>query len=684
LLTADVCPWLGTEEDGSLRQTKIAEAHRCYARRPAWAMDPAHQFWYCLTDQHRVCKYYRETARAPAKPVPPPVEKVVDEVVPAPKSSVPAREAPVLRVLLWVATLGMLVAVLWVYGSTILGASPEATHVAVAASSGSPTVTPTPSPMATLQPVAVASPTFEFLEPTGTPTPYPGGEVYGLAPEAGAAGWVASEEVRGNHLGDSFLYAGAYDGDAFHGFFQINLAAAPRGATIHDAVLELTGLDDRRLGSAGTWEVRILAEGSEADWSRQTYQDVHNAAVRWTLVPALSAGELVVGETNRFVLSAEQRRDLEQRLLDEEYTVCFRLDGPLAGENSLYAWDTGYGPSSQGDGPRLVLSVGAAPETPIPTGSPPPTNTPEWFVITSTPTPANAMTAAAVALQATARATRMGTATPLPRYVATATPRYIVVTRTPTAQNYATAVTMRGEATANVLLTGTSTPTPHNLATATFTPRPARTPAVVWLDEHPMTATPTATPVPTALPGILSGKILFLSDRTGKELVYVYDPDKGRLGLVTARWPYEEARRARYLSPDGRSFAYAQKDADGVLQIYVYSREYGAARQVTFNAGMSYDPAWSPRGDKVAFVSTESGNDEVYVVGADGKGQTQLTFNEWEWDKHPSWSPDGIRIVFWSNQGSGRKQLWIMNADGSGRRLLLNSPYNDWDPVWVK
>jgi Tol biopolymer transport system component len=72
------------------------------------------------------------------------------------------------------------------------------------------------------------------------------------------------------------------------------------------------------------------------------------------------------------------------------------------------------------------------------------------------------------------------------------------------------------------------------------------------------------------------------------------------------------------------------------------------------------------------------------VIDAGGQNQRRLTTNQWEWDKHPSWSPDGTRIVFWSNQGSGRKQLWIVNADGTNRRLLLESPHNDWDPVWIK
>jgi TolB protein len=182
----------------------------------------------------------------------------------------------------------------------------------------------------------------------------------------------------------------------------------------------------------------------------------------------------------------------------------------------------------------------------------------------------------------------------------------------------------------------------------------------------------------------LKGKILFMSDRGGQAAVYVLDPNSGRIALLTARWPYDMAMQRENLSPDGQARAFVQNDGRGVPQVYVYSQYYGGTWQVTFNTGMSYDPVWSPAGDRLAYVSTEGGNDDVYVVDTDGKNQQRLTFNQWEWDKHPSWSPDGTQIVFWSNQDSGRKQLWIVNADGTNRRLLLNSPYDDWDPVWIK
>jgi TolB protein len=61
-----------------------------------------------------------------------------------------------------------------------------------------------------------------------------------------------------------------------------------------------------------------------------------------------------------------------------------------------------------------------------------------------------------------------------------------------------------------------------------------------------------------------------------------------------------------------------------------------------------------------------------------------LTMNTWEWDKHPSWSPDGTQIVFYSNREGGHKQIWIMDADGSNQRNLSHDEFENWDPVWIR
>ena len=64
-------------------------------------------------------------------------------------------------------------------------------------------------------------------------------------------------------------------------------------------------------------------------------------------------------------------------------------------------------------------------------------------------------------------------------------------------------------------------------------------------------------------------------------------------------------------------------------------------------------PAFSPDGTKIAFVSLENGaaNPEIYVMDADGSGRTRLTTSAGN-DFDPAWSPDGTKIAFMSNRRS--------------------------------
>src|SRR6266566_317035 len=50
-------------------------------------------------------------------------------------------------------------------------------------------------------------------------------------------------------------------------------------------------------------------------------------------------------------------------------------------------------------------------------------------------------------------------------------------------------------------------------------------------------------------------------------------------------------------------------------------------------------------------------------------------------DANPEWSPDGTKIAFLSDR-SGNNDIWVMNADGSGLTQLTTDPHIDWDPAW--
>ena len=75
--------------------------------------------------------------------------------------------------------------------------------------------------------------------------------------------------------------------------------------------------------------------------------------------------------------------------------------------------------------------------------------------------------------------------------------------------------------------------------------------------------------------------------------------------------------------------------------------------------------------------------DDIWAVNPDGTEAKWLINNEWEWDKHPSWSPDSRQIAFWSNR-HGRKQIYVMDADGSNVRNISKTEWDEYEPIWIK
>ncbi|TLX75435.1 MAG: hypothetical protein E6L05_02355 [Thaumarchaeota archaeon] len=85
---------------------------------------------------------------------------------------------------------------------------------------------------------------------------------------------------------------------------------------------------------------------------------------------------------------------------------------------------------------------------------------------------------------------------------------------------------------------------------------------------------------------------------------------------------------------------------------------------------------------KIAFDSDRTGTEQIFVMNADGSGQTNLSNNAF-FDASPSWSPDGTKISFHhGNSFGGSSQIFVMNADGSGQINLSNNAFNDNLPDW--
>jgi len=164
-------------------------------------------------------------------------------------------------------------------------------------------------------------------------------------------------------------------------------------------------------------------------------------------------------------------------------------------------------------------------------------------------------------------------------------------------------------------------------------------------------------------------------------------------------------------SPDGTKIALASdRDHAGFDSVYVMNSNGSNQHRITFSSDTIDDtqPMWSRDGSRITFVSTRDSttetwqetdddgnyitkskvhiNKEVYVMNADGSGQLRLT-NDLANDDAPSWSPDGSKIVFRSDRERDccdpSAQVWTMNTDGSGLTNISSSGNGDYSASWT-
>jgi TolB protein len=163
----------------------------------------------------------------------------------------------------------------------------------------------------------------------------------------------------------------------------------------------------------------------------------------------------------------------------------------------------------------------------------------------------------------------------------------------------------------------------------------------------------------------------------------------------------------------------AGPQATQYAQIYTITPDGGDRKQFTTGKPGNFFPAWSPRGEQLAFASARdqkhaiwiidsTGKDErfitsgvlpawspdgkqlaitrpdtkgrpqIWIVGVDGRDEKQLTS---EGSNHcPTWSPAGDKIAYWSGDARGFGQVWVMRSDGTQKRQLTYPRKNEYTP----
>ena len=131
-------------------------------------------------------------------------------------------------------------------------------------------------------------------------------------------------------------------------------------------------------------------------------------------------------------------------------------------------------------------------------------------------------------------------------------------------------------------------------------------------------------------------------------------------------------------SPDGKRLVFS-----ALTRLYVMDLPSGTPRRVTNDQNREFQPAWSPDGQWLAYVTWSSEGGQIWKVRADGSGSAQQLTRVPAYYRDPAWSPDGQRIValraariahmeeFDEFGRQGAMDLIWLPADGSDANFIL-------------
>ncbi len=127
-------------------------------------------------------------------------------------------------------------------------------------------------------------------------------------------------------------------------------------------------------------------------------------------------------------------------------------------------------------------------------------------------------------------------------------------------------------------------------------------------------------------------------------------------------------------SPDGTRVAFVSDRAGGldVWTLDVRGGRPGALARLTHDPEDEMAPAWSSRGDQIAYAAVTPAGKEIRLVGVDGQGVRRLTDGS-----DPAFAPGDRYLAFVARGDGPDTDLWAIDLDGSHRRLLVRDELAD-------
>jgi Tol biopolymer transport system component/DNA-binding winged helix-turn-helix (wHTH) protein len=174
--------------------------------------------------------------------------------------------------------------------------------------------------------------------------------------------------------------------------------------------------------------------------------------------------------------------------------------------------------------------------------------------------------------------------------------------------------------------------------------------------------------------------------RDGRSLIYAMGGDLWRIranGGIPERLWFGQNVVSPAIARDADRLAYVHEmhSAD-IWRIGLGGGSEPATRPFPSNLTQQ-NASYSPDGKRMAFESTRSGSQEIWVCGVDGSDPLQLTNIGGALTGTPRWSPDGQKIVF-DSRVSGKAELYVVSSTGGKAQLLPTTPDGASVPFWSR
>jgi len=193
----------------------------------------------------------------------------------------------------------------------------------------------------------------------------------------------------------------------------------------------------------------------------------------------------------------------------------------------------------------------------------------------------------------------------------------------------------------------------------------------------------TSNPGDDQYPSERAGTVVFTSYRDGNGELYAVAATGGverRLTTTAAN----ETQPA--LSPDGRHIAYLS-DESGVPKLWMSAADGTNPEPLTagfgFAGSIEASPSWAPSGDRLVFVSTANGLAGLFILTL-GAGVPSPLVADSSTAVEPSWSPDGTLVAFASTRaGGGATNLYTVDVATHAIAQVTHGAGTDGQPTWL-